>query len=177
MPIADFFISCHCPGGLPNEKVLLNPPNKILYFWRMFHPAYVYFCPYLRRWWGPFFPKIFFTTCLNLLKCNHPDKTLRFLQWLLHCDKVLIVAVVADAYLGFWSSDTIKRLGKLMVYLGSVSLQFQNSTMYQQMDFLIPLLSLPLFPKPWCYTIMVFIRSDDVLCSKTFIRKKMNNCD
>lgn len=32
------------------------------------------------------------------------------------CDKVLIVAVVADAYLGFWSSDTIKRLGKLMVY-------------------------------------------------------------
>lgn len=116
MPISDFFISCQCPGGLPNEKVLLNPPNKILYFWRMFHPAYVYFCPYLRRRWGPFFPKIFFTTWLNLLKCNHPDKTLRFLQWLLHCDKVLIVAVVADAYLGFWSSDTIKRLGKLMVY-------------------------------------------------------------
>lgn len=58
---------------------------------------------------------VVFTACLNLLNCNHPDKMHCFLQGLFHCDKLLIVAVVADPHLGFWFSGAIK-LEKLMVH-------------------------------------------------------------
>lgn len=42
-------------------------------------------------------------------------KRLAFLWWLVHCYKLSLMLVVSDAYLNFWTSDAVRRPGKLVV--------------------------------------------------------------